>query len=94
MEALRQALSQAFEDRHVEYQFANEFHKYRVEWGPTHWLYVAHTFVDDHTETRTAEWLGWLSRTRSLRTSQPSRWLFLGERGVCEVDDAFGRGRP
>ena len=91
-EAILQALSRALENCHVEYQFANELHKFRPEWGPTHWLYVARTFVDDHTE---AELLGSLARWRipdAFRTSQQSRWLFLGEGGVREVDDAFGRG--
>ncbi len=92
-QALLQELAKAFGDCHVEYQFANELHKFRLEWGPTHWLYVARTFVDDHTER---ELLDSLARWRipdAFRTSSKSRWLFLGESGVREVDDTFGGGR-
>lgn len=92
-EALMQALSQAFGNCHIDYQFANELHKFRLESGPTHWLYVARTFVDDHTEQ---ELLDGLTRWRipgAFANSQQSRWLFLGVGGVREVDDAFGRGR-
>ena len=92
-EALKQAFSQAFGNCNVEYQFANELHKYRLDWGPAHWLYVARTFVDDHTEQ---ELLNSLTRSQifsAFRNAQDSRWLFFGEGGVREVDDAFGRGR-
>jgi hypothetical protein len=91
-QALLQELARSFGNCHVEYQFANELHKFRLEWGPTHWLYVSRTFVDDHTEQ---ELLGSLAHWRipdTFRASQQSRWLFLGEGGVREVNDAFGRG--
>ena len=90
-QAIMNGLAQAF-GCHVEYQFANELHKFRVEWGPTHWLYVARAFVDDHTEQ---ELLDSLARWRigdAFRGSAQSRWLFLGESGVRGVDDTFGRG--
>lgn len=92
-EALVRALSAAFGNCTVGHQFANELHKFRLEWGPTHWLYVARAFVDDHTEQELVESLERWRIADAFRTSQRSRWLFLGERGVLEVDNNFGRGR-
>ena len=45
-------LSSSFDNCKVEYQYANELHKFRLEWDPTHWLYFARSFVDDHTERK------------------------------------------
>jgi len=91
--ALMQALSAAFGNCAVGYQFANELHKFRLEWGPTHVLYVARSFVDDHTEQEIDESLERWRIADAFRNSQRSRWLYLGEKGVLEVNDNFGRGR-
>lgn len=93
VQAILQTLSAAFADSQVEYQFANELHKFRLEWGPVHWLYVARTFVDDHTEQENLGSLAQWQIVQAFRNSPQSRWLFLGEAGAREVDDDFGRGR-
>lgn len=87
-------LSSSFDNCKVEYQYANELHKFRLEWDPTHWLYFARSFVDDHTEKEIKESLLRWQILEAFRGSQKSRWLFLGESGVREVDDTFGRGHP
>ena len=85
-------LSNSFDSCKVEYQYANELHKFRLEWGPTHWLYVARNFVDDQNERELIESVARWKILEAFRNSQKSRWLFLGESGVREVDDTFGRG--
>ena len=90
-EALMRALSTAFSNCPVDYRFAKELHRFRLEWGPTHWLYIARSFVDDHTEQEIHESVERWRIADAFRNSQRSRWLFLGERGVLEVDGNFGR---
>jgi len=89
---LRQDLVVGFDNCHVEYQFANELHKFRIEWGPAHWLYIARIFVDDHTTQELRDALARWKIIPALRGSSESRWLFLGTAGVRDVDDTFGRG--
>jgi hypothetical protein len=92
-EALMRVLSTAFGNCAVDYQFAKELHKFRLEWGPTHWLYVARSFVDVHTEQEIHKSLEHWRIADAFRNSQRSRRLFVSEKGVLEVDDNFGRGR-
>jgi len=93
VEALKQLFSRTFGDCNVEYQFANELHKFRLEWRPVHWLYVGRNFLDDHTEQELIDSVARGRIVDAFRTSQASRWLFLSGEGVREVDDTFGRGR-
>src|SRR5437016_199276 len=91
-EGISKELSQSLDNCHVEYQFSNGLHKFRVEWGPTHWLYVARAFVDDHTIEELLTHVNHWEIPRAFRTSQQQRWLFLSESEVREVNDTFGRG--
>lgn len=50
MEAIKQALSDAFEGCEIKYQHANGLHKFRIEWEPVHWLYIGEVFIEDRTE--------------------------------------------
>jgi hypothetical protein len=92
-QALLDELMKVFDGGNVEYQFANSLHGYRLQHaGPTHWLYVAEEFIEDHTLAELLTSLYKLGIPEEFRGSRDSRWIFLGEEGVREVDDRFGRG--
>ena len=92
--ALLVELEKIFPGGRVEYQFANELHKFHLERdGPSHWLYVERTFVEDHTEQELVASLAHNGISQTFQASQHSLWLALGERGVRKVDDRYGRGR-
>lgn len=86
-------LSPIFPDGNVEYVFGNSLHKFRLNRnGPSQWLYVSPDYLDDHTEEEVvASFAAWRIH-EAFRTSDKSRWLFLSESGVKEVDADFGRG--
>lgn len=91
-QALLNELKKVFEGD-VEYRFENELHKFRLECnGPSHWLYVARVFVDDHTAPELLASLSNWQIPNAFRSSSQSRRLFLGEVGIREVNDSFGRG--
>ena len=93
-EAIRKELAKSFPEGRVEYQFANELHKYRLERdGPTHWLYVERNFLDDTQENELIESLATLRIPEAFHSSPKSLWLYLSKNGIKEVDDVFGRGR-
>lgn len=91
-QALLNELKKVFEGD-IEYRFENELHKFRLERdGPSQWLYVAREFVDDHTVPELLASLFSWKIPETFRSSSQSRWLFLGEAGICEVNATFGRG--
>ena len=91
-QALFNELTKVFPEGHVEYRFESELHKFRLEReDPSHWLYVAREFIDDHSAKELIASLSRWQIPEAFRSSSKSRWLFLGEAGVREVDDSFGR---
>lgn len=92
-QALLDELQKIFENE-VKYLFANSLLQFRIEHdGPAHWLYVAEEFVDDHTVVELLASLAYWKIPETFRSSLKSRWIFLGEEGIREVDGTFGRGR-
>jgi len=95
VKALQTELSKIFPEGRVLYQFANELHKFRIERnGPPHchWLYVKRTYIDDLTEQEIIQSLGRWQIPNAFHQSVQSRWIYLSERGVRDVDEHFGRG--
>ena len=91
--ALFDEIVKIFPEGNVEYRCENELHKYRLERnGPSHWLYVSRTLIDDHTAPELIALLSQWQIFEAFRNSPTSRWLFLSEPGIREVDDNFGRG--
>lgn len=91
-QALLNELKKVFE-ADVEYRFENELHQFLLKRdGPSHWLYVAREFVDDHTVPELLASLSSWQIPDAFRSSSQSRWLFLGEGVIREVNDNFGRG--
>ncbi|MHB8472903.1 MAG: hypothetical protein ACYDC8_08665 [Gammaproteobacteria bacterium] len=91
--ALSNGLSAVFPSARIEYRYENMLHKFRFEYnGRPHWLYVAADFVADHSEDELVANLSRWSIPAVFRGSANSRWIFLSEAGVCDVDDNFGRG--
>ncbi len=92
-QALFSELVKIFPEGKVEYRFENELHKFRLgRNGPSHWLYISRTLIDDHTAPELIALLSQWQLFDAFRNSLASRWLFLHEAGVREVDDSFGRG--
>ncbi|BAO31031.1 hypothetical protein SUTH_03258 [Sulfuritalea hydrogenivorans sk43H] len=87
-------LSDVFADGHVEYRFEAQLHKFRIDHeGPTFWLYISREFAEDHTEEELVTSLVSWNISEAFRSSPKSRWLFLSETGVREVDCEFGKDR-
>jgi len=91
--SLVQKLSRSFEGSPVAYEFSNDLHRFRIEWGPTHWIYIARAYVDGHTASELHASLERWRIADTLRSSQRSRCLLLGERGILEVNANYGRQR-
>lgn len=93
-QAILNSLVAVFPSSQVEYRYENMLHKFRLEQdGNPHWLYVAYEFVADYTERELVASLSHWKIPEAFLNSETSRWLFLSEAGVREVDDRFGRGR-
>lgn len=86
-------LSGSFESSAVTYEFTNDLHRFRVEWGPTHWIYIPRAYVEARTESELRASFERWRIADMLRSSQRSRCLLLGERGLLEVNSSYGRGR-
>lgn len=85
-------LTQSFYGPEIVYEFANDLHKFRIEGRPPHWIYLSRNFVDDHTPVEISRVLPTDELVEQLKQAEQSRWLFIGEHGTRDVDDAFGRG--
>jgi hypothetical protein len=93
-QALQNELERAVGGAAIEYQYSNDLHKFRLDVDPPHWLYVGRDFLDDHTADELIHALVHWQVSEALLASPNSRWLFLSEGGVRDVDAEFGRGRP
>ena len=92
LQALLNSLVAVFPSGQVEYRYENMLHKFRFEHdGRPHWLYIAREFVADHTESELVASLFRWQIPATFLNSEFSRWLFLSEAEVREVDDRFGR---
>lgn len=88
-----QRLATSFDHAPVVYEFTNDLHRFRIEWGPTHWLYISRAYIDVRTEQDLLHMLERWRIVETLRTSQRPRCLLLGERGILEVNPNYGRPR-
>lgn len=92
IEALKSALLRGFPKRKIQYQFANELHKFRIEGEkPTHWLYISREFVEDSNETFLIKEIYRQKIIDIFKKEVTSKWLFLGSKGVREVDENFAK---
>jgi hypothetical protein len=85
-------LTHSFDGPEVVYEFANDLHKFRVAGRPPHWLYLSRDFVNEHTEMEISELLPTDEMVEELKQAEHSRWVFIGEHGLRDVEEAFGRG--
>lgn len=92
IEALKSALLRGFPKRKIQYQFANELHKFRIEGEkPTHWLYIDRDFVEDLDKIALVNMLNIYRIVDVFKNASGSKWLFLGSKGVREVDEKFAK---
>ena len=83
-------LQKEFPNRAVQHQFSNDLHTFRLD-GETaaHWLYVAGELVEQSDMKGVHHLLNLYSAADTLLASPESKWLFLDNTGVHEVDEGF-----
>jgi len=84
-------LQKEYPDRAVQHQFSNSLHTFRLgSDSVTHWLYVARELVEQQSDVKGVHHLlNLYSAADALHASPESRWLFLDNIGVHEVDEGF-----
>ena len=85
-------LQKEFPNRDVQHQFSNSLHTFRLGSDfVTHWLYVARELVEQQSDLKSSVYhlLNICSAADTLLASPESRWLFLDNIGVHEVDEYF-----
>ena len=81
-----------FPEKKITYHFANELHTFRIEGkSATHWLYIDRDYVDDADETDLINLINQCGIIDILRESKKSKWLYLYDNGVREVNDNFAK---
>jgi hypothetical protein len=83
-------LQKEFPNRAVEHRFAKNLHAFRLD-GETaeHWLHVAGELVEHSDMKGVHHLLNLYSAADTLHASHQSKWLFLDDTGVHEVDEGF-----
>ena len=83
-------LQKEFPNRAVQHQFTNDLHTFRLD-GETavQWLHVAKELVDQSDVKSVCHLLSLYSAEDTLLASPESKWLFLDNTGVHEVDETF-----
>jgi DNA-binding protein YbaB len=92
IEGLKSTFQKDFPDRIIQYQFANELHKFRIEGKkPTHWLYISRELVEDSEIESLIDMLITNQIINTFKNAKKSKWLFLSSSGVREVDERFAK---
>ena len=95
---IKHVLQKEFPNRSIQHQFANNLHTFRLD-GETaaHWIYIAGDLVEESDmKSSVYHLLNICSAADALLASPESKWLFLNNTGVHEVDESFAvqRSRP
>ena len=90
IDAIKNHLLKGMPGRNIEYLEASGFHKFRIEGdGPTHWLYMSEESVGDSESVVLINLLDNYHIVTTLNQSTNSKWLYLSDNGVSEVDENF-----
>lgn len=88
--AIKSQLLKEMPGRNIEYSNANGFHKFRIEGdGPSHWLYMSEETVGDSELAVLINLLSIYDIAMTFNKSTDSKWLFLSDNSVREVDENF-----
>jgi len=81
-----------FPGNKIKYQFVNELHTFCIEGeSAAHWLYIDRDYVDDVDENDLLNLINQYGIIDKFRASKKSKWLYLYDTGVREVDDNFAK---
>jgi len=85
-------LQNEFPSRAIQHQFANNLHTFRLgSDSETQWLHVARELVEESgMKSSVYHLLNICSAADALLALPVSKWLFLDNTGVHEVDGSFG----
>ncbi|MCZ6666300.1 MAG: hypothetical protein O7B81_13420 [Gammaproteobacteria bacterium] len=90
IDAIKNHLLKRLPGRNIEYSNASGFHKFRIEGEcPTHWLYMSEETVDDSELAVLINLLNIYHIATTVSQSSTSKWLYLSDMGVREVDENF-----
>jgi len=93
LEVIKGAIQNAFPKGEIDYLFGNELHKFRIfRKGPPCWIYFTSEYIEDHNEQDILARLSDENVFEFLANATEIKWLAIGNFGVREVDDSFGRG--
>lgn len=92
VEAIKNHVLKGMPGRSIRYQYANGFHKFRIEGErPTHWLYFSEVVVDDSDPVVLINLINIYHIVDTLVQADSSKWLFLQTSGIQEVDENFAK---
>jgi len=90
--AIQEHILKGMPGRKIQYQRSGGLHKYRIEGNaPTHWLYVSEELVDDSEPVILINIVNDYTIVDTLNKAEKSKWLFLSQDGVREVDENFSK---
>jgi len=90
IDAIKNHILKGMSGRSIEYSNVSGFHKFLIEGdGPTHWLYISEETVDDSESVVLISFIIIYGVVEIFNQSANSKWLYLGDNGVREVDEHF-----
>ena len=88
--AISSALTDAFQEVDLEYQFTDDFHKFRANLpGMTHWLYVSPETMDDNNLDSLVELLETYRVIEDMKEAKGSSKFLLIRDAFNKVDSNF-----
>ena len=92
---IKDAIQRAFPDSEIHY-LEKKFvlHKFRIDREGRHscWLYLTWENIENHSEKDVLDRLRISKVFDIMLNANKSIWLAVGDFGVKEVDDSYGRG--
>ncbi len=95
LDVIRNAIQKAFPDAKIDYSERKYVHYNFLidrEGRPPCWLYFVWEYLLDHNEQEVLERLRRFNVFETLLNAPEQKWLAVGDFGVQEVDDSYGRG--
>jgi len=88
---IKHVLQMEFPNRAVQHQFSDKLHTFRLgSDSETQWLHVARELVEESgMKSSVYHLLNICSAADALLALPVSKWLFLDNTGVHEVDESF-----
>jgi hypothetical protein len=90
IDAIRNHILKGMPGRNIKHRCNNGFHTFRIEDdGPKYWLYISEETISDFEIVVIINFINSYHIIETFNQSENSKWLYLSDNGVKEVDEYF-----